>query len=90
MSRQRRPSIPPVREWRTIPLIVDGQGLQAILDCGQTHLDALLADGLPHLNIGFERRAGGKGTGRTRRSLRFEPQAVITWLRDRNGNGAQP
>lgn len=82
----RKPAtIPPARDWSIVPPIVDAMEIQIILGCGRSHLDDLLREGMPALNVGFERRAGAKETGRTRRMLRFEPAAVIAWLRSRNG-----
>jgi len=78
-------SIPAVREWKTVPPIITAEECQALIGCKGSHLDDLVRAGLPVVNVGFERRAGSKGTGRTRRMLRFEPVAVIAWLRARNG-----
>jgi hypothetical protein len=87
MSR-KTPSIPPARAWSIVPPIVDAEEIQIILGCGRSHLDDLLREGLPALNVGFEHRAGSKGTGRTRRMLRFEVDKVIAWLRSRSRGAA--
>jgi hypothetical protein len=77
VSRRRERPIPPVRDWHLVPPIVTTEELMAILANGRSNLDELLAAGLPHLNL---------GTGEKRKMLRFEPDAVISWLRTRNGN----
>ena len=71
-------SIPPVREWRTVPPIVTAKELMALIPCGSSHLEDLIKAGLPLLNFGF---------GRDRKMRRFEPEEVIGWLRARSRNG---
>ena len=80
-------SVPPVRDWRIVPPIMGADELMALLACGRSKLDDLLGEGMPAINIGQELRAGKKG--RTRRSLRFEPDKVIGWLRQRDRNGGE-
>jgi hypothetical protein len=75
MKRRDR-GIPPVREWSLIPPIVTAETMMAILEDRRSHFDELLAAGMPHLNL---------GNGRERRMLRFEPDRVIAWLRERGG-----
>jgi hypothetical protein len=53
----REDRVPPVRDSRSVPPLVDGDEHCQILGCGRTYLNAALANGFPHLNIGAERRA---------------------------------
>ena len=82
-----RPQVPPARNWSVIPPLLTADEVLALLCCGRTHLDALIEQGLPHLNIGHDLRSGAKGTGRTRRMLRFELDPVLKWLRGRATGG---
>lgn len=74
MSRRRERPVPPVRTWTLIPPIVTSEEMRAILEDGQSNFDELLKKGMPYLNL---------GTGSERKMLRFEPAAVIAWLRTR-------
>ena len=78
-------SLPPVHAWQIVPPIMGAEGIMAVLGCGRSKLDDLIRDGMPAINIGQELRTGKKG--RTRRSLRFEADKVICWLRERDRNG---
>jgi hypothetical protein len=79
MNPHRRDrSIASVHTWNLIPPIVTAEMMMVILQDGRSHFDELMAAGMPHLNL---------GSGTKRKMLRFEPEAVITWLRQRNGNG---
>ena len=82
-----RPQVPPARNWSVIPPLMTADEVMALMCCGRTHLDAMIAQGLPLLNIGHDLRAGTRGTGRTRRMLRFEVEPVLNWLRERNNGG---
>ena len=88
MSAGRRATtVPPIRDWRTVPPILDTEGIQVFLSCGRTHLEALMAAGMPFIDLGLG-AAAGKHPGRTRRMLRFEPAVVLTWLRNRHRGAA--
>lgn len=50
-------------------LVVDRQGIARLLGCSPAHIDALRKQGLPTLMVG--------------QAVRFEPAAVIGWLRER-------
>jgi predicted DNA-binding transcriptional regulator AlpA len=65
-----------------IPPILTADEVMALLCCGRTHLDSLISQGLPGVNIGHDLRAGARGTGRTRRMMRFVWQDVIAWLHE--------
>lgn len=49
-------------------LVVDRQGIARLLGCSPAHIDALRKQGLPTLMVG--------------QAVRFEPAAVIGWLRE--------
>lgn len=49
------------------PLLVDKQGLARSLNCSPAHIDVLRKRGLPTVNVG--------------QLVRFEPDAVLAWLR---------
>lgn len=54
---------------RQAPLLVDKQGLASRLECSASHIDVLRKRGLPTVLVG--------------QAVRFEPEAVVAWLRAR-------
>ena len=59
----------------SIPPLLDEAALCKWLRISRSHLDRLLAEGLPALEVGFP-----KPGQRTRHERRFLPRQVIQWL----------